>query len=513
MAWWRWPRFTPALVIGSGVPVLGLLALYLLGVPLGRRDYIYPYSPLASIYLLRSLPIPILLAALLAALQRVGATEPGRARTGLAAAATLYLSIAAWTFFEPLSYRGRYIFELESPSHEGAFTNEARMLRGGMLAAGGASVNSPAEYLRQFPTLLARTPEEMRGTRVLSNPPGVTMMALATARLFDACPALAHWFERHLPGGEGEDPTYVRWFAEDVFLAGWFHLAWMLAILPAYGLVRLWLPCVPAAVMAIGSVYNPATVNFTPGKDPAQLLTVMLFLYAWFAACLRRRPALGALAGIALVVGSLLSLVHIWIALIALAATLWHAMRGSIPRRHVLVNGAFPAVCGAAGVVLLAWLAWSWSMPATFDAVRRRYMEIQGEVIARPLLWNLMGLGLFVLFAGPGMWVGAYWAARGRSVDAVGRLGSRLLICAGIVLLYTYLFANNRETPRLWIPFIPVLLLGLALRVPVFRSAEPRAARLLAALLVMQVTVTVIHRALLDVRETELRLTTGRGYL
>jgi hypothetical protein len=123
-------------------------------------------------------------------------------------------------------------------------------------------------------------------------------------------------------------------------------------------------------------------------------------------------------------------------------------------------------------------------------------------------------------------------------------LGVRLLICTLAVMAYTYVFANNNETPRLWMPFIPLLLVGMTLRSGVLRAtggdrssndeggggvarsggaslrgsaaddqpvAAPWGLRVCLLVIALQVVVTALHWSMMDVREAEYRMfTTGR---
>jgi len=138
-----------------------------------------------------------------------------------------------------------------------------------------------------------------------------------------------------------------------------------------------------------------------------------------------------------------------------------------------------------------------------------RYGQIQEGVIADPWYLTLVGLPLFLLFVGPMFWVSAV-ALRADTGDAAARLGRRMLWCATVVMTYSYFFANNNETPRLWIPFIPLLLVGMGLRRSTLRDERGISPKLWAVLVALQVGVTLAHWSLMDVRESEYRISTGR---
>jgi hypothetical protein len=99
---------------------------------------------------------------------------------------------------------------------------------------------------------------------------------------------------------------------------------------------------------------------------------------------------------------------------------------------------------------------------------------------------------------------------RADAVDAPALLGRRLLWCVAVVMTYSYFFANNNETPRLWIPLIPLLLVGMGLRRSVLRGERGISPRLWTVLVALQIGVTLAHWSLMDVRESEYRLSTAR---
>ena len=61
-------------------------------------------------------------------------------------------------------------------------------------------------------------------------------------------------------------------------------------------------------------------------------------------------------------------------------------------------------------------------------------------------------------------------------------------------------------------PFIPLLICGMALGRSVFRLDRPRSQYVCFLLICLQLTVTLAHWSLMDVRESEYRLSTGRMF-
>ena len=80
-------------------------------------------------------------------------------------------------------------------------------------------------------------------------------------------------------------------------------------------------------------------------------------------------------------------------------------------------------------------------------------------------------------------------------------------LLAAAVMLVTIGF-TNMETPRLWIPFMPLLLLGAALQLRVFRDTGGQARLLLAVLVLVQTACSATQWSFLDAREAETRLST-----
>jgi hypothetical protein len=244
----------------------------------------------------------------------------------------------------------------------------------------------------------------------------------------------------------------------------------------------------------------------------------------------------------------MVSLVHVWVAAIVLAACLLHARKHPDALRSLLLRAVLPAALTAALVALA--LVWSTGLNVleTARAVAAAQAEVTRGPDAMPFLWQTLGIPLFLLFAGPACWATALWllagrrrgsqpdtprpakrdrshfaprrraAARARNDDADpqttdrpiehARLGRYLLAITLLVLIATVGFTNV-ETPRLWIPFVPLILLGTMLQLPACRGNSPRTARLLAALVILQISCSAVQWHWMDMRESEHRLLPG----
>lgn len=512
------PRRLFMLAAAAG-PLLILAVLFASSITLGSpRRFVYPYSLIAHQRLASSLIPMLVLLPMLLACRWIGSSERARHRLGLSIFALGYLAIVLWTHVGPPRARLEHVFNMSSPSQDGAFMIEARTI-----------TNLP-DYLETFPELLQRSPDELRNIRVLSNPPGATILARGVLELQRAAPQLFDSIERLVVAGEEGVSDPNNEYAQDEAFTILLTLMWAAAILFAYPLARLWLAPLAALTVAVACVFNPTSVMFTPGKDPAQLLTVLAMLFFWFRGYVKGRWWWGAAFGAAAVVGALLSLVHIWIALIAVTATIWHAGRSSERHRRILTVSLLPAAASAVVVSLIAYLSIGCNIPVILFATARRYMELQQDVLISPFYYNLLGGGIFLLFIGPTFWMllTLAFSERGRrtnaaatrphsDVDDCRRLGRTLLICTLAVLLYTYFFAQNAEIPRLWTVFVPLLVLPLAIRFPPLpRRGKGASAKwsptLLIAILACQTYGTLLCWSLMDPRGTETRLVTGQYF-
>ena len=201
----------------------------------------------------------------------------------------------------------------------------------------------------------------------------------------------------------------------------------------------------------------------------------------------------------------MVSLVHVWVAAALWVACALHA-RGTAGRwRSLWLRHTPAALAGALVVALLLYLLWDWNVLASAWAATRSQAQVTRGPEAMPLVWQTLGVPLFLLFAGPAFWATGLWLNRGRMRDDDARFGGYLLASTALGMLVT-VGSTNLETPRLWIPFVPLLLLGAALQLRTLRALAGRSALLLAVLVFTQVAVSAAQWSLMDVREAEIRL-------
>src|SRR5690606_18017546 len=126
------------------------------------------------------------------------------------------------------------------------------------------------DYLRAFPERAGTPAELMRGTRIISNPPGMTMLAYLCRRLNEAVPPLADYLQRQFQVSDVDDPRPFLETASAGLLFTWVLTgAWLLAGVFLYRLGRLFFDPPVAAALCVCLLFSPTTLLFTPGKDTA----------------------------------------------------------------------------------------------------------------------------------------------------------------------------------------------------------------------------------------------------
>lgn len=531
--------------------MLPLAALYLLAgfdVPLGQPDYlVYRYSPLFFERLSRCLPAWLLSVGIVAVVARwersgMGSERklPLRERGWIAACWT---GLVAWSFWSPPQFMAQHLFNLNSPAQDGAFVWEA------------GEVDSLRGYLsRDFAQRLTLDPADMRGTRVLSNPPGTTILAYAARKAVEERPRLRRaieaaldWYDpppvRESPGGPATPelradhksaPPFV-WpakFPTAMLFGLMLTVLWGLTFPVAFMLTRGWLPPAAALTVALACVWNPSSLNFTPGKDPAQSLLVVCLMLAGLRSYQTLAPAWALLFGGLLMLSMAVSLVFFWLGFILLVGTGWHAAGSRRVLQPWLRRCVIPALLGALMMWLIVRMALGFDILGTAIQVARRYPELQRYLIHGA--YTFVGFPVFLLFAGPMFWVlmtqrtrvearpshtASSEARDGALLDSAG-LGRILTRVCAACMIYCYFFANNNESARLWLPFLIMLTVFMSMSRAdlfgpnAFRLRVGRVGSLGAAslLILAQIFVTTLHWSRMDARESEWRILTGRNW-
>lgn len=485
-------------MVGLGfAPAVLLALLRMADVPLGYPGkFTYLYSQLYALRLIHAAALlapAILFAVCISLSARASAIQRA---TGRLLGVSGLLSLAAWTWFAPPNHLSQHILNYQSPSHDGAFVLEA------------FEIKDVKQYLADFPHRAATPPERMKGTRVISNPPATTLLAYSARHMLESTPRIRDPLENDLLARGVEKPLIRAQMASGMLFA------WMLSALTCIGALVLAaalaqrIPAPAAWAVALICVSTPAMMLFSPGKDPAQLLTVATPLLFWMIA-LRRAPiASGFAAGVAVGIGVFAGLVHLWAAAVVLAASVAAEIREN---RANLLNASIGAALGLAVFASVLYVVSSANLIAICSAVVAAQNQVTRGPHSMPLTGQLLGIPMFPLFAGAGLAVlmSAVLRERHAPRDATARFGGWLIVISVSVMLATIGY-TNAETPRLWLPFATLLTIGSAFRLAALRENSPASIRWLAVLVFIHVLSAGAVWSMMDMREAEMRLITGR---
>lgn len=473
----------PALAV-----TLVLLFLHSYSVPLGQGSFVYRYSPLADTRVISSLFAVPGIALLYWVIRSADSSRLGTRRTLLAGAAFLYLACFVY-FAIPGAIRQHYVNFL-SPSHEGAFILETR------------TAMTATQYVAKFPARQALSIEELRGTRVLSNPPGTTLLAYGIRDSWPPGPLEDYLRQEINLPGEGTTLPALAYKLSAVLTA-----IWILSAIPVYHAARL-LGLPPASALSVVAivVFSPSAIQFSPGKDPAQLFLVAFQLLGAILAARSTAPrhqAIGAaILGAATTFGVLFSLILLWT---GLAAVLFLAL--SSPRSLPLAAAA--GLGASLAVYVVFRVSVGLDLVTTSLAVARRFAEVQPQIKLDLGIWRLIGLPIFLLFVPPALFSLPLLRRRFWRVPR-SRTSWQLLAATVPVMAVTYFVGVPYELPRLWVVFIPFLTLGLFAVTPMTYSV--RARQVVALLTLLSLLAALAHWTRLDPRESEYRLTSGRHF-
>jgi hypothetical protein len=506
--------FSTLILFGS-VTLLALIGMRTFKVPMGQ-GFAYRYSDLAEMKVAMKI-WPAIFTLLPIALSAYLIANPRRPWIGLSLGMFSMVLLSLWTALGIPQAVRQHCINLVSPSHEGAFVLEAH------------GIPSLPDYLRNFNTYIHRPVRAMGGTRVLANPPGMTILAVAERRAFPIRMSSPTWLERMLTDQQGIDEDEATLMFAHGLRFGMILLAmWALSAPLAYLLGREFMAPLGAALFALLVTFNPCTVHFSPGKDAAQLLTVNAMLLAWFAGVRRDRTWATAIGGAVLLVGAICGLIHFWIAIAALAASGWQAWSDGDLRR-VLLKHVTSATLGFLLLAGLIYLISGWNCLSTLVATGRLYDKVKNTIGINETLWLFIGLPIFLLFVTPAFWASAVLMFRRGPRAVASRFrkstppdprnrqatpnGARLLACVVISMALSYALGVSWELPRVWIAYLPLLFLAVMIDVPLFKYANRRALRPILTIAIVSVIFTVIHWTMLDVRESEYRsIITNRAW-
>src|SRR5688500_15265294 len=214
------------LLASSLLPLAVLFTLRVADVRLGQGYFSILYSPIPGWRLPRAVPAVAAGAFACAAVWALAM----RGRAPRVAGVTLFsisvLAMGTWTWWAPPEPVNQHSLNMGSLSTDGAFMMEAMK---------GAPWRT---YVRDFTQTLRMTPEQMSGTRVLSNPPLTTLLAYAVLGAFAHPADDPDWLERTLVESHNVEPRAAPSLAHLVRFSVALMIPWMLSGWAAYLLGR-----------------------------------------------------------------------------------------------------------------------------------------------------------------------------------------------------------------------------------------------------------------------------------
>ena len=350
------------------------------------------------------------------------------------------------------------------------------------------------EYLRDFPAIASRHWSEFGGTRVVSNPPGTTLLIYGCRRMLEASPALLRHYASDVAGEEppsgddaGESARARLLRALALFVPEVFLLLIALGMLPLWWLAHEFLPASQAPIASVTAALVPSLFVFSFAKDGFQ---VSIALWFWWSLCRtvkRGSPGFGVLTGLLLFLGLQFSLAFLVVAVVGFASLGLSALTASGQRgdlddgREEADGRSASATHGAklrprrlgtlgAGLVgcclpaLLLWLTVGYEAWSAMLTAFRGHQQYHQDFSQKYGIWVWLNLCHLLLFMGApaaASWLAAcFRECRG----LIGGSGFRNIDpffwgATGVLLLLNFSGKNLGEVPRLWLFFMPALYL------------------------------------------------------
>ncbi|MDB5350945.1 MAG: hypothetical protein JWN86_2192 [Planctomycetota bacterium] len=320
----------------------------------------------------------------------------------------------------------------------------------GYLSVAKSQMRDPWKFWVDYPTWI----KSQDALHVGTHPPGLFLVSRAVLGLMESHPELARWVVGHVPESISAGMKIVPAElsrperAAVAALGALTLLACAATVVPIYWLARANLSATTAWTAAALWPLVPSAILFQPAADTAfpLLATSALALAAWGG--LGRAVAAGAV----LAVGMQFTLAFLPVGLAVAIVLVWRD--GTSWRRRILTILA--TGCGFVGLTLAVWAAsgsnplvvWWWNQKnhaRFYLEYRRSYLPW----VAANLVELVIALGLpAAVFA---------------MVGFTGRSTPRSAWAALVVLaILNFSGKNLSEVARLWLPFLPALLVAAA---------------------------------------------------
>jgi len=319
-------------------------------------------------------------------------------------------------------------------------------------------IHDPWRFLADYPAWIRRQDSLHIGT----HPPGLFLVEYGLLRFTTTHPQTARGIIDAMPWPVQEALTFLGRFyslpiadrAAVALTAVLTVLACAATVVPLYLLARATLPAPAAWTAAVLWPLVPSTLMFQPVADTAfPLLSVAALALAAHAPLRRAGSLVAGAAGVILAVGMLFTLAFLPVGLVVGIVLMWPL--GIHWRRRVLLVAATGA--GFLGTVLLAWwvsranpfVIWWWNL----QNHARFYVEFPRSYRA----WVFVNMVEFA--AGLGLPV-VVWVLLGFSTRNTTSRAAWAALAVLIVLNFSG--KNLSEVGRLWLPFMPPLLIAAA---------------------------------------------------
>lgn len=349
-------------------------------------------------------------------------------------------------------------------------------------------------FLREYPGWVRHQDALHIGT----HPPGLIALEAALLRALEGRPGATRFVLGRVPDSVGQ---MFRVFGEDnpmtaadratLALIGFVTLlACGLTVVPLYLLSRATLPAPSAWAVAALWPLVPSAVLFQPAADTAfPLISTAALAFAAHAGRTEpkgRRLALACAAGAVLGLGMQLTLAFLAVGLVVALVILGD--RDTTPRRRLATTLAVGL--GFAGLTAAVWIAtranpfviWWWNQKNHARFYAESPKSYRAWVVVNPV-------ELFVALGIPA----SVWAALGL---ANPRAVPRVCVATAAVLAFLTLGGRNlSEVGRLWLPFLPALLVGSGAAMKEAGAGPPT----LAGTVLLLGTQTLLLQAMIQV--------------
>lgn len=410
-------------------------------------------------------------------------------------------------------------FYFAAPIGPGAFVGQA-------LSIGEPPVETGLKYLQTFDTNIGgRHWGEFGGTRVISNPPGATMLFYTCRKLLEALPVLQTFYsgEPLKPAASALEKRGYLAQALTQFGADVCLLLIALSMPPLFWLANELLPEEKAVPTVLGAMFIPSLLVFNFTKDAYQVSLALWFWFSLLKAMKRHSDFWSLLTGVLFFIGVQFSLSFLVVDAtggVICLLYLWHRNEKPLIKKQEWQVVAV-AIISCLSCVALAWLVLGYKTWAGLWSAYLGHQQYHREFGAPYGTWvwlNLIHLLLFI--GGPvaaSIICGGWSQIRRRRPDRsgpdqlradqssgsaaeIGLTHYSLLITdpcfvglVGTILVLNFTGMNLSEVPRLWLFFMPVLYLTSERAAGIKRPAGVQ-----IALLMMQIVQAAVFTICFD---------------